>query len=85
MSSNRHELELLLSPRQFEQWSVAAASHGLSVQDYVRRAVSDYDPKSKTELRDLDDQIKQYMTRYDHLIEQAQRLAAILDPNGSSS
>lgn len=84
MSSDRRDLEIRISPRQFEDWNVAAASLGLSVQDYVRRAVSDYSPEDRAMLQDLDGQIERFISKYAYLIERAQHLEGILNPNKSS-
>lgn len=85
MIIHRRELDIVISARQFKAWGVAAASLGLSVQDYVRRAVSYYDPSTRTVLRDMDSQIDRYIAKYDELIAQAQQLSDLLGPSSAAN
>ena len=47
------ELRLGLTDVEFEAWNERAASLGLSVADFVRRAVADFDPEATEQFRQL--------------------------------
>lgn len=53
MTSVPHKLRLSITSHQYEEWCRTAASQGISVQDFVRRAVDAYNPATTVKLRDL--------------------------------
>lgn len=53
MASDQRKLRLSVTPDQYETWSTTAASQGLSVQDFIRRAVDEFNPETNVILNDL--------------------------------
>lgn len=54
MTSDQHKLRLSIAPHQYEEWCQIAASQGISVHDFIRRAVDGYNPAVNAILLDLE-------------------------------